>query len=78
MEEKDILDKIITGRVEPHIYAFSALLKPKSIQKSKNGEHKKFVNEEEVLELLETIDGSKKDEAELGTSKGLATDNVDD
>lgn len=40
MEEKDILDKIITGRVEPHIYAFSTLLKPKSIKKSKNGEHK--------------------------------------
>lgn len=43
-------------------YAFSALLKPKSVQKADNGDHKKFVFEKEVLELFEVIDGSKTDD----------------
>ncbi len=43
-------------------YAFSALLKPKSVQKADNGDHKRFVFEKEVLELFEVIDGSKTDE----------------
>lgn len=43
-------------------YAFSALLKPKSIQKADNGDHKRFFFEKEVLELFEVIDGSKTDE----------------
>lgn len=47
-------------------YAFHALLEPKSISKSDIGEHKKFVNENEILELLEVIDGSKNDENILG------------
>ena len=42
-------------------YAFSALLKPKSIEKADNGDHKKFIYEKEVLELFEAIDGSKED-----------------
>lgn len=43
-------------------YAFSALLKPQSITKdSTNALHKKFVYEQEVLELFEAIDGSKDD-----------------
>ena len=42
-------------------YAFSALLKPKSIEKADNGDHKKFIYEREVLELFEAIDGSKED-----------------
>lgn len=46
-------------------YAFSALLKPKSIQKTDNGDHKKFVFEKEVLELFEVIDGSKTDDSIL-------------
>lgn len=43
-------------------YAFSALLKPKSVQKADNDDHKKFVFEKEVLELFEVIDGSKTDD----------------
>lgn len=43
-------------------YAFYALLKPKSIKKADDWNHKIFENEEEVLELLEVIDWSKQDE----------------
>ena len=43
-------------------YAFSALFKPQSIKKADDGTHKKFINEKEILELLEVIDGSKTDE----------------
>lgn len=46
--------------------AFSELFKPKSVSKSENGSHKLFVNEQEILELLEVIDGSKEDEELLG------------
>lgn len=49
-----------------YTYAFSALLKPKSIKKSDDNSHKKFVNEQEILELFEVIDGSKEDENVLG------------
>lgn len=48
-------------------YAFSALFKPKSITKdTKNQNHKKFEHEQEILELLEVIDGTKNDENLLG------------
>lgn len=47
-------------------YAFSALLEPCSVKKEENGKHKKFKHEQEVLELLEVIDGSKEDEELLG------------
>lgn len=47
-------------------YAFSALLKPQSIRKADDGLHKKFENEQEILELFEVIDGSKEDENVLG------------
>ena len=47
-------------------YAFSALLKPKSIKKSGDGSHKQFIYEREVLDLLEVIDGSKEDDELLG------------
>lgn len=44
-------------------YAFSALFKPKSITKDKkNNLHKKFIHEEEIIDLLNVIDGSQKDE----------------
>ena len=49
-------------------YAFSALLEPESIGKHKDGLHKKFKYEKEILELLQVIDGSggKVDEELLG------------
>ncbi|MDE6667777.1 MAG: Eco57I restriction-modification methylase domain-containing protein [Clostridia bacterium] len=47
-------------------YAFSALLKPQSVRKTNDGKHKKFVYEQEVLELLQVIDGSKGDDELLG------------
>ena len=47
-------------------FAFSALLKPKSVKKTDDDSHKKFVYEQEVLDLLEVIDGSKEDDELLG------------
>ena len=46
--------------------AFSALFKPKSVSRAEDGNHKLFVHEQEILELLEVIDGSKEDEELLG------------
>jgi hypothetical protein len=44
-------------------YAFSELLKPKSITKDKkNNSHKKFVHEKEIIDLLQIIDGSQQDD----------------
>lgn len=44
-------------------YAFSALFKPKSIKKDTvNNLHQEFQYEEEILQLLEVIDGSDSDE----------------
>lgn len=47
-------------------FAFSALLKPKSVKKTADESHKQFVYEQEVLDLLEVIDGSKEDDELLG------------
>ena len=47
-------------------YNFSALFKPKSIKKADDESHKKFENEQEILDLLEVIDGSKDDDELLG------------
>lgn len=48
-------------------FAFSKLFEPKSIKKdTKNNRHKKFINETEILDLLQVIDGSKEDENLLG------------
>lgn len=47
-------------------FAFSALLKPKSIKKADDGSHKQFVFEQEILDLLLVIDGSKDDDELLG------------
>ena len=44
----------------------SALLKPQSIRVAPNGSHKKFEYEQEVLDLLQVIDGSKNDDELLG------------
>lgn len=46
--------------------AFSALFKPKSIGKASDGSHKQFEHEQEIIELLEVIDGSKDEEELLG------------
>ncbi len=48
-------------------FAFSKLFEPESIKKdAKNNGHKKFINETEILDLLQVIDGSKEDENLLG------------
>lgn len=47
-------------------FAFSALLKPKSIKKADDGSHKQFVFEQEILDFLSVIDGSKDDDELLG------------
>lgn len=47
-------------------YAFSALLKPKAIKKVSDNSHKEFKHKQEILELLEVIDGSKEDNEVLG------------
>lgn len=47
-------------------YALNELLRPKSILKNKDGLHKLFVHEQEVLDLLMAIDGSKEDGNVLG------------
>ena len=47
-------------------YAFSALLKPKAIKRVNDNQHKEFEYKEEILELLEVIDGSKEDNEVLG------------
>ncbi len=47
-------------------YAFSALFRPQSIGFDKKGRHKKFKYEKQVLELLEVIDGSRKEKGLLG------------
>lgn len=47
-------------------FAFSALLKPKSVKKSEDKSHKQFIHEPEILDLLEVIDGSKDDSEVLG------------
>lgn len=48
-------------------FAFSGLLEPKSIEKDqKNGLHKAFKYEREILDLLGAIDGSKDDQNVLG------------
>lgn len=47
-------------------FAFSALLKPRSIKKAEDGSHKQFIFEQEILDLLSVIDGSKDDDELLG------------
>lgn len=43
-------------------YALNELLRPKSTLRSKDGFHKKFAHEKEVLDLLMAIDGCKEDD----------------
>lgn len=53
--------KIEQLRKEHVEYALNELLRPKSITKNDEGLHKRFVHEQEVLDLLMAIDGSKQD-----------------
>ena len=53
--------KIEQLRKEHVEYALNELLRPKSLTKNENGLHKRFVYEQEVLDLLMAIDGSKQD-----------------
>lgn len=63
---KKAKEKLKEYQKNGYTYAFSALLKPQSIKKADDGLHKKFENEQEILELFEVIDGSKEDENVLG------------
>ena len=47
-------------------HTLSALLKPLSVKKTEDNLHKKFKYEQEILDLLQVIDGSKDDEELLG------------
>lgn len=53
--------KIEQLRKEHVEYALNELLRPKPLTKNENGLHKRFVYEQEVLDLLMAIDGSKQD-----------------
>lgn len=47
-------------------YAFSELFRPHSMTPKKDGSHRQFLHESEILDLLEVIDGTKEDENLLG------------
>ncbi len=53
-------------RAGGNTYAFSALFRTRSLRKAPDGSHKRFVYEEEVLDLFQVIDGSKEDDELLG------------
>ena len=60
------IQKLAEMRAKGFTDAFSELFKPKSIGKDREDRHKEFIHEQEVLDLLEVIDGSKDDENVLG------------
>lgn len=47
-------------------YAFSELFRPQSISKDRAGKYKEFVHKNEILDLLQIIDGSKQENDLLG------------
>lgn len=47
-------------------YAFSELFRPHSMTPKRDGSHRQFLHEPEILDLLEVIDGTKEDENLLG------------
>ena len=64
---KSSRDKMEALRKSGITFAFSKLFEPVSIKKdAEQGGHKKFINEAEILDLLQVIDGSKEDEYLLG------------
>lgn len=58
-----ILDKL---RKDGVTYAFSELFRPVSITKDRAGRYKEFVHKQEILDLLQIIDGSKQEDNILG------------
>ena len=58
--------KIEQIRKEGITYAFSELFRTLSMTIQKDGRHRRFKHEAEILELLEVIDGTKEDENLLG------------
>ena len=56
------IDKMEALKKEGASFALSELFKPHSISKNREGLHKQFIHEEEVLGLLQAIDGSKEDD----------------
>lgn len=59
-------DKLISLKESGKSYAFSVLFNPCSKQKDEDNQYLKFENENEVLDFLKVIDGSKDDENILG------------
>lgn len=47
-------------------YAFSELFRPLSLEKKRDGSHKTFKHEKEILEIFQAIDGTKEDANILG------------
>lgn len=47
-------------------YAFSELFRPQSIMKNESGLYKKFIHEQEIVDLFKIIDGSQNDSSILG------------
>lgn len=47
-------------------YAFPELFRPHSMTPKRDGSHRQFLHEPEILDLLEVIDGTKEDENLLG------------
>jgi len=63
---KSSREKMEKLRARGSNYTLSKLFEPCSITKDKKREYKKFKNENEILDLLRVIDGSKNDEELLG------------
>lgn len=64
---KSSREKMMELKRSGHSFTLSKLLEPQSITvDNEYQKHKKFVNEKEVLDLLQVIDGSKEDEEILG------------
>lgn len=61
---KSSVEKMEAMKRKGITYAFSELLKPESVVKdsSQEARHRKFVHEQEILDLFKAIDGSKDDE----------------
>lgn len=58
--------KLEALRSEGKSCSFATMFMPQAVTKQPDGSHKRFVYEQEVLDLLEVIDGSKEDEEVLG------------